>query len=727
MRKFKFFALAFAALSFAACSDDAIDGQGGNTGTTGDGTPAYLTISFSANSGSSTRADNGSNTGDSDGNEEDSKHYNTGTKNERTVNTALVVVAPADGGSVGFAKLYTTETTTGSETDGFKIVDQTSGTYVNTEPIKVAVGQYNVLVVANPVSALTTGRTGLNAGITNLNDVEDLYNTIVNGNYAPDETVYKNIANGGILKLPSGAGQDAKIEGIMMANKALNASNGAYSVELDESDTPENPATVTIEVERVYSKVTFRETKITPEGESELDANIYPVEVNTGTVTADIEEGAIAIPSTDPVKYRKVTLNVAHDGAKTPHTVYALYEAQTPGAAAKFVGAYADTKQTTSEIYDDADDTEATTLTEPLTVYTALTPITDAKDYIEGTNYVVADASNPEASLTLLSKEDPEKSTWYVKLEGYALVNLSKGVHYVRQITTAQGHAPFGTLNGNNFLYTTNWETKNSIDLTATNPDFSTAASGFWNTLKAVSGESKTLVFDESGNLKNGTANPTYFVSLDNLVDEGNTTNSGTAHGTKSPAVGKRMAYLFENSTDIDHQVHGLSTGIAFVARIYKDANASQPIDKLYYYADHTYESLEDILNAYGEGHMSESFKALVKKEKASQTITQDDLNNLADDPTTGGEEIILYSGNTCYYYTTEIKHYDNGDNAVLGNMEYAIMRNNIYSLAVTEINEIGAPFVDPTPNTPNETGEAALNVEAKILPWIVRYNDIEF
>ena len=62
-----------------------------------------------------------------------------------------------------------------------------------------------------------------------------------------------------------------------------------------------------------------------------------------------------------------------------------------------------------------------------------------------------------------------------------------------------------------------------------------------------------------------------------------------------------------------------------------------------------------------------------------------------------------------------------------LGNMEYAIMRNNIYSLAVTSINEIGKPIVDPTPDTPNESTKAALNVEAKILPWIVRYNDIEF
>ena len=63
-----------------------------------------------------------------------------------------------------------------------------------------------------------------------------------------------------------------------------------------------------------------------------------------------------------------------------------------------------------------------------------------------------------------------------------------------------------------------------------------------------------------------------------------------------------------------------------------------------------------------------------------------------------------------------------------MGNMEFAIMRNNIYSLSVSDINEIGDPFVDPTPNIPDETeNRAALDVTVRILPWIVRYNDIEF
>ena len=44
MKKFKFLALAFAALSFAACSDDVIDGKGGNTGAAGDGTMMRITM-----------------------------------------------------------------------------------------------------------------------------------------------------------------------------------------------------------------------------------------------------------------------------------------------------------------------------------------------------------------------------------------------------------------------------------------------------------------------------------------------------------------------------------------------------------------------------------------------------------------------------------------------------------------------------------------------------------
>ena len=144
----------------------------------------------------------------------------------------------------------------------------------------------------------------------------------------------------------------------------------------------------------------------------------------------------------------------------------------------------------------------------------------------------------------------------------------------------------------------------------------------------------------------------------------------------------------------------------------------------MYQYAGQKFTSLKNIQDAFGASRMSEAFNALVTKEEGGTDITEDDLTELAKTE----ENIIIYHDNTCYYYTTEIKHFDNGDNAVMGNMEFAIMRNNIYSLSVSDINEIGDPFVDPTPNIPDETeNRAALDVTVRILPWIVRYNDIEF
>ena len=178
------------------------------------------------------------------------------------------------------------------------------------------------------------------------------------------------------------------------------------------------------------------------------------------------------------------------------------------------------------------------------------------------------------------------------------------------------------------------------------------------------------------------------------------------------------MSYCFENSTDQAHQYHGVSTAISFMAQIYTDENCQTPLNTpLYRYAGHVYTSLEAIQNAYGAGTPS-AIRDLVAKEKGSEEITNQELE---------AANVVRYNGNTCYYYTTEIKHFDNGDPTASGVMEYAIMRNNIYSLSVTNITDIGDPFVDPTPNVPNESDKAYMSVNVTMEPWIVRYNDIEF
>lgn len=88
--------------------------------------------------------------------------------------------------------------------------------------------------------------------------------------------------------------------------------------------------------------------------------------------------------------------------------------------------------------------------------------------------------------------------------------------------------------------------------------------------------------------------------------------------------------------------------------------------------------------------------------------------------------------GYYCYYYYWN-HHNDNGNNGVMGPMELAVVRNNVYKLAVTKIKQLGHPRISandpnrPTPGTPDESEDVYLDVQAEVLPWVVRVNNIEF
>ena len=773
MKKFKFFALAFAALSFAACSDDALDGKGGNSGSAGDGTPAYLTISFSANTGNSSRVSDsdGDNTGDMDaaGNttgQEDSGHSNAGTTDENAVKRALVVVSPVDG-NVGFAKLYvagqsgnlsTANPEEGDPDDVFTITDNKSQTYHNADPIEVSTGTYNILVVINPVGEITTD---LENGVeTSGPAVRDLYNKIVDGKYT---------TAAGVVYPETGAQEGSKYiadmgnstDGFMMANKSL------VQEELTSSNTPENPLEVSVDVERVISKITYRE--------SDTYKNIYPVEVNTGSVKAKTVRGLVKNTEGETPTYILHIFNEARDANETtPKEVYALYvEDEGNEDETKFDGVYrrtdeeitvwtkvgADgaievkteqpttgsgdeqqpddtyTKETlhifvgkleakTQDEYDD----ESASADDKLNWFVAKDIPAEGQEEGDGT------LSNDEIEASLILQLTPggdgeSAPNWYVRLEGYALVNLSKEVNYVRHTTDARGiGAPFGTLNGSNFLYTPGFDDKNKIDFDAANydqDDFETDAEGwYYNPLAQVSEESKSLFIDNDGTFKKTNDAGTEVVAdfyralptstSDNDGDEA-VSGAGSQHGEPLDPIGELMSYCFENSTNIDNQVHGLSTGISFMAKIYTNKECTQAVDGLYYYGGYIFESLADIQKAFGV-NTPKPIKDLIAagEEKASR----EELINAGITP---------YTDNTCYYYTTRIKHFDNNNDSELGNMEFAIMRNNIYSLSVTGIREIGAPFVDPTPSIPNESDEAAISIQVNMVPWIVRYNDIEF
>lgn len=88
--------------------------------------------------------------------------------------------------------------------------------------------------------------------------------------------------------------------------------------------------------------------------------------------------------------------------------------------------------------------------------------------------------------------------------------------------------------------------------------------------------------------------------------------------------------------------------------------------------------------------------------------------------------------GYYCYYFYWN-RHNDNGDPGAMGNMEFAVVRNNVYKLAVTKISRLGHPRIPendpdkPKPDTPDESDDIYMTVTCQVLPWVVRVNNIEF
>lgn len=305
------------------------------------------------------------------------------------------------------------------------------------------------------------------------------------------------------------------------------------------------------------------------------------------------------------------------------------------------------------------------------------------------------------------------ESTWYMKLEKYALVNLSKQNYAVRH-TTADNFTTVLAANGaiatgdNAYLVDPQSITKNGLTIN----DAFKGETYFFNSLYDLTNATNN----------NATALGTFFSTMpDGTNNESGTVNS--VHGTIN-YIGTPVSYAFENAVTAAKQVIGLSTGIVFQARIYEDKECTKSLTAdLYKYAGNYYTDLMSLSTAYKDDPVYG-----LNEDKTTDPVTY--TSKLADK--TNAELELLgishYVGGVCYYYTSQIKHFDNGDNTSMGNMEFAIMRNNIYSIAVESISEIGASSLKPyKPGDKDEEPKTYIKVKATILPWIVRFNNIKF
>lgn len=261
---------------------------------------------------------------------------------------------------------------------------------------------------------------------------------------------------------------------------------------------------------------------------------------------------------------------------------------------------------------------------------------------------------------------------WYVKLDKVALVNLSNSVYAVRHLATESNWDPsfFGTLSSSNYLMDPNTVAKNNG---GTN-----YADYFYNVASAVKQVQVTNISGEETD-----AFKSYFKDLPTVADENN--------------VGTTLAYCFENIVKKANQNGNYVTGVIFRGQICNEDGSSYN-NNVYKYKGKFYLSLAEAAANNGK----------------SVTEVEADTENLT-----------TYESGHCYYCSKDIFHHEGS-----GTMERAIMRNNAYVLKVTGFASIGsAEIVFPTGDEQGEDTDKNfyLKLTSTILPWQVRFNNIEF
>ena len=210
----------------------------------------------------------------------------------------------------------------------------------------------------------------------------------------------------------------------------------------------------------------------------------------------------------------------------------------------------------------------------------------------------------------------------------------------------------------------------------------------------------------------------------------------------------KIWCYAKENTIPgIDKQKHDVSTGVVFKAELAAGEGASTEVKaamaakkRIYVFNNKLYGAWSDV-KAAAEAGTDATLQAAYNQAAAGVAADAE--------PTGAAAAAAGFTGYSAkedgkyynYYYYWN-RHNDNLDNNVMGIMEFAVVRNNVYKLAVNSINRFGHPTPpDPTnpdpnpepdpdpvdPDDPDESVNYYFNVTVKVLPWTVRINNIEF
>ena len=291
-------------------------------------------------------------------------------------------------------------------------------------------------------------------------------------------------------------------------------------------------------------------------------------------------------------------------------------------------------------------------------------------------------------------------NTVQIYLSEAAVINVSKASYYFRRVADETG-TPFvvgGTETPDNYVVDTDWTAK-------------TALKGTWATDDAAYLFSYPL--EDKTSWK--------WIDITNLTDADKV--DGAINGNQY----NFLSYVSENTLPgTEAQINGLSTGVVFRGYLHNGTSELIGDDYLYVYANKYYGNWVDVTTAATPG-TDAALTAAYEAVKADPT-------NLAE-CAKAGFTVYTPDSNRNYpvYYYYWNRHNDNNKPHEMGTMEFSVVRNNVYKLAVTKINNFGHPELpegDPDPVKPENDDEQVrhyFQVSVKVLPWTVRVNDIEF
>lgn len=498
----------------------------------------------------------------------------------------------------------------------------------------------------------------------------------------------------------------------------------SLKMETTRSATDENAGETNSNANPDYEVGFDRENKV-----SSVDIELHNVADPTNVVVADNVIPTTAATDTYVASFTSMNLkpNATYNvyiyaNGQSQQNVDAIYNV-TDADVTKSIAA--DNSFLMTNAYEAKD--YAVILPTDLSLYTQVnTPLNLGSHYVERAaarfDYKTVKTDNKYT----VGKDSAGATTVQVQLTHAALVNMSKAFYYLRRVS-ADGTATDAVVGGvetpANYVVDTDYAAKNAVNK---NTAATLSASNFYYSM----------------------TNPTAW-SWDSLAGLTNADNyTDTPYGAYNI-----WRYAVENTIpgDVSHQVNGISTGVVFKGNLVATDNAPESLKtalaskkKVYVYNNVLYGTWADVKTA-AEAKKDD---VLVNPELTAaynQAIVG--MTENATDPVVATAAAAGFTGyaysedangyEVLYYYWN--RHNDNGDNAIMGKMEFAVVRNNVYKLAVDNISRFGHPYnpdpnnpenPDPDPVDPTDPDEELnyyFNVTVKVLPWVVRVNHIEF